>query len=81
MKKLLCSAIILMALAASPAKAEENCTAAIAKIDAAITGVKASDETKMKVLELREQAMKQQASGDEKGCLETARAATMLLEK
>ena len=81
MKKLLLASTIAIAALATPALAEGDCAAEITKLDTAIQASKAADDTKLKVLELREQAAKQQASGDEKSCLATTQAALEALGK
>jgi len=81
MKKLLLATTIAIATFATPVLAEGDCASAITKLDTAIQASKAADDTKLKVLELRETAAKQQAAGDEKSCLASAQAALEALGK
>ncbi len=81
MKKLLLASTIAIASFATPALAEGNCAAAITKLDTAIQTSKAADDTKTKVLEIREEAAKHLAAGDEKSCLASAQAALETLGK
>ena len=73
MKKLILVTSILAAFA-TPALAE-GCTEMMASFDTAISSSAASDATKMKALEMREQGAKQQQAGDEKSCVATLAAA------
>lgn len=81
MKNLLIASTIAIAAFATPALAEGDCTAMMTKLDTAIQASKAADETKMKALEMREQAAKQQAAGDDKACVAATAAALEVLAK
>jgi len=68
MKKLLLTSSILVAMFSSQALAQTECSALIEQFDQAVTESQASNEAKMKAVELREQGTKQQAAGDDKAC-------------
>ncbi len=68
MKKLLLTSTVLFAMFSTQAYAQEECTALIEQFDKAVTESQASDEAKMKAVEMREQGVKQQAAGDDKAC-------------
>ena len=69
MKKLLLTSTILFAVFSTQAVAQEQCAGMIEQFDKAITESQASDEAKMKAVEMREQGAKQQAAGDDKACI------------
>jgi hypothetical protein len=81
MKKSIFAAAAVLAVFATPALAEGDCTAMLAKLDAGIEASKAADDVKMKLLEMREQGAKQQAAGDEKSCQATVAGALNMLAK
>ena len=81
MKKLLLASTIAIAAFATPALAEGDCAAMMTKLDTAIQTSKAADDIKMKALEMREQAAKQQAAGDDKACVAATTAALEVLAK
>ena len=81
MKKSIFAAAALITLLATPAFAEGDCAAMIAKLDAGIEASKAADDVKMKLLEMREKGAKQQAAGDEKSCQATVAGALNMLAK
>lgn len=78
MKKLLLTTSILLATFATPALAE-GCSKMIATFDSTVSNSNASDEVKMKALELRDQGAKQHAADDEKACQESLAAALQKL--
>ncbi len=68
MKKLLLTSSILVAMFSSQALAQTQCAVLIEQFDQAVTESTASNEAKMKAVELREQGAKQQAAGDDNAC-------------
>jgi len=75
MKKLILVTAMLTTFATPALAQTQGCTELMANFDTAISSSSASDEAKMKAVELREQGAKQQQAGDEKACVASLSAA------